>query len=211
MAMVSSTEGWSTSTGWNLLSSAPSFSMCLRYSSSVVPPTRLSSLRASIGLIMLPVAGRLGEVAAVLLQRLVLLLGVLAGDAVAAAYLLQRGQQVFAVDIEALGQGEQEVFGRHVFVAHVRAGPIGAVERLLQVAGQPDVGPIGLRELGDRLVGGISQREWLLADPREDREDHPLGLAAQGRPDVIGGALGVGVGTRRLHGLGERLLRLDRP
>ena len=36
--MVSSTEGWSTVTGWNRRSSARSFSTYLRYSSRVVAP-----------------------------------------------------------------------------------------------------------------------------------------------------------------------------
>ena len=52
--MVSSTLGSLTSTGWNRRSSAASFSMCLRYSSSVVAPMARSSPRASIGLSMLP-------------------------------------------------------------------------------------------------------------------------------------------------------------
>jgi hypothetical protein len=41
-------------TGWKRRSSAASFSMCSRYSSSVVAPTMRSSPRASIGLSMLP-------------------------------------------------------------------------------------------------------------------------------------------------------------
>ncbi len=49
MEMVSSTEGWSTSTGWKRRSRAASFSMCLRYSSSVVAPMQCSSPRASMG------------------------------------------------------------------------------------------------------------------------------------------------------------------
>ena len=48
--MVSSTDGSPTSTGWKRRSSAASFSMCLRYSSSVVAPMVCSSPRASIGL-----------------------------------------------------------------------------------------------------------------------------------------------------------------
>ena len=52
--MVSSTDGWPTNTCWKRRSSAASFSMCLRYSSSVVAPIMRSSPRASIGLIMLP-------------------------------------------------------------------------------------------------------------------------------------------------------------
>ena len=51
---MSSTLGSSTSTGWNRRSSAGSFSMCLRYSSSVVAPIARSSPRASIGFSMLP-------------------------------------------------------------------------------------------------------------------------------------------------------------
>ena len=54
MPTVSSTDGSPTSTCWKRRSSAASFSMCLRYSSSVVAPTSRSSPRASIGLIMLP-------------------------------------------------------------------------------------------------------------------------------------------------------------
>src|SRR4051812_13283673 len=54
IAMVASTDGSPTLTGWKRRSSAGSFSMCLRYSSSVVAPTARSSPRASIGLSMLP-------------------------------------------------------------------------------------------------------------------------------------------------------------
>ena len=54
MLMVSSTLGWSTTTGWKRRSSAASFSMCLRYSSRVVAPMQRSSPRASAGLSMLP-------------------------------------------------------------------------------------------------------------------------------------------------------------
>ncbi len=54
MAMVASTLGSSTSTFWKRRSSAASFSMYLRYSSSVVAPMQCSSPRASAGLSMLP-------------------------------------------------------------------------------------------------------------------------------------------------------------
>ena len=49
----------------------------------------------------LALAGVLGEVAAVLLERLVLLLGVLAGDPVAAAHLLERAEHRVVADAEA--------------------------------------------------------------------------------------------------------------
>src|SRR3954468_722569 len=54
MPIVSSTLGSPTKTCWKRRSRAGSFSMCSRYSSSVVAPTMRSSPRASIGLIMLP-------------------------------------------------------------------------------------------------------------------------------------------------------------
>ena len=46
---MSATDGSPTKIGWKRRSSAASFSMCLRYSSSVVAPTQRSSPRASIG------------------------------------------------------------------------------------------------------------------------------------------------------------------
>ena len=49
MAIVASTDGSPTITGWKRRSSAASFSTCLRYSSSVVAPTARSAPRASIG------------------------------------------------------------------------------------------------------------------------------------------------------------------
>ena len=52
MLIVSSTVGSPIMTGWKRRSSAASFSMYLRYSSSVVAPTVCSSPRASIGLSM---------------------------------------------------------------------------------------------------------------------------------------------------------------
>ena len=49
--MVSSTDGSPTNTGWKRRARAASFSMCLRYSSSVVAPMQCSVPRASSGLI----------------------------------------------------------------------------------------------------------------------------------------------------------------
>ena len=51
---MSVTDGSPTKIGWKRRSSAASFSICLRYSSSVVAPTARSSPRASIGLRRLP-------------------------------------------------------------------------------------------------------------------------------------------------------------
>ena len=51
--MVSGTDGSPANTGWKRRARAASFSMCLRYSSSVVAPTQRSSPRANAGLSML--------------------------------------------------------------------------------------------------------------------------------------------------------------
>ena len=51
---MSATVGSPTKTGWKRRSSAASFSMCERYSSSVVAPTARSSPRASIGFSRFP-------------------------------------------------------------------------------------------------------------------------------------------------------------
>ena len=78
----------------------------------------------------LALAGVLGEVAAVPLERLVLLLGVLARDAVAAAHLLQRVEHGVVADAQAaqevadaagdLRHGEEQVLGGEVVVAERR-------------------------------------------------------------------------------------------
>src|SRR5690606_40873561 len=52
ISIVSSTDGGSTITVWKRRSSAPSFSMYLRYSFSVEAPTHWSSPRASAGFSM---------------------------------------------------------------------------------------------------------------------------------------------------------------
>ena len=51
---MSSTVGWSTRIGWKRRSSAGSFSMYFRYSSSVVAPMQCNSPRASMGFNILP-------------------------------------------------------------------------------------------------------------------------------------------------------------
>src|SRR5207244_1076309 len=152
MEIVSSTEGCSTSTGWKRRSSAASFSMCLRYSSSVVAPMQCSSPRASMGFsrleasiapsaglahqnrvvlgaagedldhaadlvvapddrVELPLRGELGEVAAVLLERLVRGLGIGRGDALVAAHLLEGRHEPLAREAEA--PEDAAALGRH--------------------------------------------------------------------------------------------------
>ena len=85
----------------------------------------------------------LGEVAAEPLERLVLLLGVLARDAVRAAHLLQRVEHRLGGDAQAAEQvadpagdlrhREQQVLGGEVVVAEVPALLVGRLEQLVGV------------------------------------------------------------------------------
>ncbi len=171
---------------------------------------RISSSRPMTGSI-LPLAGDLGEVAAVLLERLELLLGVLAGDPVAAPHGLQGRQQVLAGDAEPVGQGEQQVLGRQVLVVQLGAGRVGVVEHPVEVTGQPRLAAVGVRQLGERLVHLVAQGQRRLAEPLEDRQDDALVLAQQGEQQVVGRDLGVGGGLGGIDGRVEGLLDLQGP
>ena len=126
-------------------------------------------------------ARRLGEVAAVLLERLVLLLGVLAGDAVAAAHLLQRLEQLLAAQADLVGQGQQEVLGREVLVGELAPVLVGRVEERVQLLAHAGVAAVGLGQLVDGLGHLVAHRQRGLADLLQDREDHALLLAEQRR------------------------------
>ena len=82
----------------------------------------------------LALAGVLGQVAAVLLERLVLVLGVLAGDPVAAPHLLQGGEQVVPGDPDPVGQGQQQVLGGQVLVGELVPRGVGGVEHRSELA-----------------------------------------------------------------------------
>src|SRR5436305_264287 len=119
MATVSATLGSPTRTGWKRRSSAASFSMCVRYSSSVVAPTARSSPRASLGF---------SRVAAELGERLVGALGLWRGDALAAADVGERPDDRRRVEAGARSEREQQVLDGDVLVLE----RLGLGERLLQ-------------------------------------------------------------------------------
>ena len=142
----------------------------------------------------LALAGVLGEVAPVLLERLVLLLGVLAGDAVAAAHLLERAEHGLVADAETaqevahaaghLAHGEEHVLGGEVVVAEGR-----------RARRRPPRAP-GTRRARAAPAGRSRRRPWgrasarrrpgraavLLddADALQHGQHHALGLAEQG-------------------------------
>ena len=119
-----------------------------------------------------PALARLfGEVATEALERLVLVLGVLARDLVAAAHVLERAEQRVVADTRGaqqvadtageLAHREQHVLGREVVVAEVGALAVGRLEHLVGVG--RELGglrglPVHLRQRADRLVDPVARR-----------------------------------------------------
>ena len=154
-----------------------------------------------------------GEVPAVLLERLVLVLGVLAGDPVRAAHLAHARQQVVLGDAELLGEAEQEVLDGEVLVTELGLGRLCGGHHRRQLARQPRFGSaVGLGELGHGLVGGVADPPVVDADLLENRQgDAAVGLAQDGGQEVVGGHLGVVERLGLLDRSGERLLGLQGP
>ena len=166
--------------------------------------------------IELALARQLGEVAGVALERLVLLLRILIGDPLAAAYFLQRlvdtvGRDTVlgehATDAVALaGKRPQQVLRRHVLVLEALGLGLSALERRAQplaevvLATAAPHGGQALERLLERTLDDLGAR----AELGEDRADHTLALLEQRQQQVL-----------RLHRLvvvlvGQRLRRLHR-
>jgi hypothetical protein len=160
----------------------------------------------------LALAGTGGEVLAVLLERGELLLGVLAGDTVAAAHLLQRLEQLLAADAEAGVHREQQVLDRQVVVLQILAVRVGVLEHVVELAVHPWlVAAVGLGQLGHRLVGLVAHHERRESELGEHRRGEGVVLPGEGGHQVIGRELGVRQRTRLVDGRGHRLLGLDGP
>ena len=113
----------------------------------------------------LPLAGQLDEVAAVLLQGLVLVVGVLVGDLLAAADLLerledvllghaQRGEQVLGLALD-LGQAEQQVLDRDVLVLHPVGFVLGLLEDAVEVGAERRLAAGDLGQRVEPLLGRL--------------------------------------------------------
>ncbi len=165
--------------------------------------------------IELAVARVLGEVAPEALERLVLVLGVLARHLVAPAHVLERAEQRLVGDAEPaqqvadaagdLGHREEDVLGGEVVVAEVAPLAVGRLEHLIGVGRElGGLGrlPVDLRQLGDGLVDPVERRLGRDAETLEHREHDALGLAEERREQVLGRHLGVVALTRQgLRGL----------
>ena len=185
---------------------------------------RISSSRPITGS-SLPCGGGLGQVAAVALERLELLLGVLVGHAVAAAHLGERLEQLLVGGADAaqrlaglagmVGEREQQVLGRDVLVlqlAHLRLGVAQDLDELGRAAGR--LGARGALELRQR-VERLRRCVWRTAagstpSLRSTGTTMPAVLLEQDREQVLGHRLRVAALVGQpLRGL-QRLLGLDR-
>ena len=199
--MVSSTDGSPTSTCWKRRSSAASFSMCSRYSSSVVAPTIRSSPRASIGLSMLPASIAHSPVAP------------------APTTVCSSSMKVTTWPVGVLDLLEHGLEPLLELAAVLRAGHHGgevegdqalAPQRLRDVAGDDALGePLDDGGLAD--AGLADQHRVVLGPPRQHLDDAAdLGVAPDHRVDVaLAGPRGevdavLLQGLERAFGIGRR-------
>jgi hypothetical protein len=172
---------------------------------------RISSSRPMTGSI-LPSAAAAGEVLAVLLERGELLLGVLVGDAVAAAHVAQDAEQLLAADAEAVVHRQQQVLDRDVVVLQVLAVLLGALGDVVELARQTRFGAADrARQLVDGGLGSVADHAGGLAELRQHGHHHGPLLAGEGHQEVVGCELGIVLRLRGVDGRGERLLGLDGP
>ena len=166
---------------------------------------------------------RLGEVAAVTLERLVLALGMRVGDPLAPAHRgqrledLRRGdavrrEQPGRLRVSALpGDGQQEMLGADVVVVQ----PLGLAFRRLRHLAQARrrAGlrpPVGLRLLPEPCPGFLQQPRRLDAQPPQHRRHHAVRLVDQGDEQMLGLDLRMMLPFRELLRGQHRLLRLLR-
>src|SRR5258706_176915 len=226
IAMVSSTEGSSTRTFWKRRSSAASFSMYLRYSSTVVAPEALDHaadfLVAADHGVELALPRPLGEVDGVFLERLALafLLGMV--DRFAAAHGLDgvlESRRIDSMLLEkpagialVLGGGEQEQLRGDELVAPLRRLLVGEVEEVVQVAGDRDL-PARALDFGeplDRVFERFLQRRDVHAGALQERGSAAVLLVEEREQQVLRLDEAVVVGQRLALGVGEGLLELCR-
>ena len=144
----------------------------------------------------LPLAGHLGEVAAVFLKGLVFSLGVLVGDTLAAAHLDQClheslvGDSVLLKELRGgvllLAQGEQVVFGGEELVLELRHLGLGRIDGLSEFVADEGLG--SAVHLGQGGRGGLQRRdERLHGDPHlfENGTRQSFSLRKQGKKEMF--------------------------
>src|SRR6266849_8724772 len=158
-------------------------------------------------------SGKLGQVTAVLLERLVFGLGVLISDTQAASDLAQRSQERVVLRARvcqdfAVGEGEQQVLGRDILVLETLGLLLGLVKGLLERRAQvglaaADFGqPLDVRD--QRRLKGLDGD----ARPLQKRAADALLLADEGQEEVLRLDCLLAESACQLRGLLKSLLRL---
>ena len=175
---------------------------------------RISSSRPMTGSI-LPGARGLGEIAAVLLERLVLLLGVVARDAVRAAHLAQRVEHRVVVMPNARSRsptppGTSVIASSRCSVDRYSSSScarslVGGLEhaerRSAPSCASRTVAPLTCGSFAERFVDPAAHRADVDADALEHAGHDAFGLIEQRAQQVLGRDLGVaGVAAERLRG-----------
>ena len=160
----------------------------------------------------LAVASALGEVLAVLLERLKLLFGIGATDTMTTANLLQSLQHFFAADAESLVHCQQQMLDREVIVFEIFAIRLGVLGNVGELAAHAWFGTaVCARQLGDSLFGFVAHHQRCQPQRlHKCRSDGAL-LAHQGDQYVVGGDLGVAVRFGLIDCGRERFLCLVGP
>ena len=160
--------------------------------------------------------GRRGEVVAVGLERLVLLLGVLIGHPVRAADSHHRLGQLVArgarVHPRLGGQREQKVLAGYVLVPHAARLGVGAFQHPGQLAadGRSGGGLARQRgERGQRFVCPAAHPDGVGPGAPQHGLHDPALLLEQHEQEMVGDHLGVGASAGQRLRRGDRLLGLD--
>jgi len=155
----------------------------------------------------------LGQVAAVLLQRLVGGFGVLAGDALAAADGGQCGQDAVARDAEPAEQPcgiaaivarkrQQDVLRADVVVLHLVAFSVRVLQHALNLPAQPglDISAVGLGPAGEIALQLPRDRARIRVGLAQDLPGHAVLLLEQGQQQMLGLDLRMIIALRELLG-----------
>ena len=180
MAIVSSTVGSGTRMGWKRRSRAESFSMCSRYSSSVVAPTHCSSPRASMGFIRLEAS--IAPSAAPAPDDVVQLVDE-EHDVVGALDFVERALEALLELAAVLGAGDHgaQIEGQHAPPAQ-DLGHVADHDLLGEAFGDGRLADAGLADQGRVVLG----------PPAEHLDDAlDLGVAADHRVEAAVGARAV--------------------
>jgi len=169
--------------------------------------------------------GQLHEIVTVLLERLVLAFGVVGGDALVAAHLFERGEQLTGVDArvgqKAAGRGfrlrhrEQQVLDREVLVFEALRVVAGLHQQLVQRLGDVDLalfGVAGYARLARQLLlrAGAELRDGY-AEPRQQGHGQSVLHLQQGGEQVFAIKLLLRKADGELARVLQRLLRLLGP